>query len=307
MYVHACIFSKKACGDWLDCFLQICTYIGLCGTVRCMSQCKIRLTLLQSQVSPGCICPINSVNSDTIKICELIWFIKNVKLKILEMLDRFHCYLKIKGITPSLVRICCPFFPPSLFTVLEQIKYLAWKNKKGWERVPFWPFTQRLVWLNLHRPKKWRRGSEQESFLSLGRAAVGLHFLSSPLFTQRVYKNYCSSPSITAYSHHKLKGTEDWGGTGIMKQSETSIHSVPAGSSSTSEDKEKSRKICWKKFVTLLVLSYYGGKYCQRVLSPRSSITVIVKNKVVLLSVRLPMAQYNAVCNENLKDKIDLP
>lgn len=109
----------------------------------------------------------------------------------------FHSYLKIRGITPSLVRILS-LFSPSLFTVLEPIKYLAWKNEKGWERVPCWPLTQQLVWLNLHMPKKWRRASEQESFLLLGTASVRLHFLSSHLFTQHVYKNYCISPSITA-------------------------------------------------------------------------------------------------------------
>lgn len=38
---------------------------------------------------------------------------------------------------------------------------------------------------------------KQENFLSVSSVLVGLHFLSSDLFTQRVYKNYCSSPSIT--------------------------------------------------------------------------------------------------------------
>lgn len=66
-----------------------------------------------------------------LKYVDLTDLLKKVKLK---MLEKFHGYLKIRGITSSLVKIYCHFFL-SLFTVLEPIKYLAWKNEKGWERV----------------------------------------------------------------------------------------------------------------------------------------------------------------------------
>lgn len=106
-----------------------------------------------------------------------------------------HSYLKW-GITLSLVRFYCHFFTLS-FHCTRANKYLDWKNEKGWERVPFWPLAKQLIWLNLCMLKKMKM-SKQKNFLSLGKVSVGLHFLSSHLFTQSVYKNYCSSPSITA-------------------------------------------------------------------------------------------------------------
>lgn len=114
------------------------------------------------------------------------------------MLEMFHSYFKW-GITVSLVRSYCHIFTLSFHCTRPNKIFGLKKIKKGEKEFqPFWPLTKQLIWLNLCMLKKKIKMSKQKNFLSVSRVSMGLHFPSSHSFTQCVYKNCCSSPSITA-------------------------------------------------------------------------------------------------------------